>query len=416
MSAGVQGGGGGFQVQWWHRPGVVIVCGCLIAIISFGVRSSFGLFTEPLTITRGWSREVFAFAIAIQNLIWGVGQPFAGAIADRFGSALVLAVGGLLYAAGVALMAVSTDPISLQLTAGVLVGLGLAGGSFTIVISAFTRLVPVARRSWAMGIATATGSLGQFLFAPLGQAFISGYGWITALLLLSLFVALIPVLAIALGTPPRQQPFHDDEPDIGFLETIGAALRHGSYLLLIAGFFVCGFHVAFITTHLPPYLADVGIAPSVAAWAIALVGLFNVVGSYSSGVLGGRFSKRYLLSGIYLARAAVIALFMVMPMSTFGVLVFAAGMGLLWLSTVPLTAGLVAIMFGTRYMASLFGFVFFSHQVGAFLGVWLGGLLYDETGSYQLVWWISIALGVFAAVVHWPIAETRAPRFAPAAA
>ena len=395
---------------WWQRPSTVIVCGCAIAIITFGVRSSYGLFLEPLSVTRGWSREVFALAIAIQNLVWGLGQPFAGAVADRFGNVRVLAGGGLLYAAGVALTAVSTDPVALHLTAGVLVGLGLSGSSFTIVMAAFARLVPEERRSWAMGIATATGSLGQFLIAPLGQAFIAAYGWVTALYLLAMMIAIVPLFAMALGGSGRSGSV-GSEPDYGILATLSSAFRHRSYWLLVAGFLVCGFHVSFITVHLPPYITDSGLSPQVAGWAIGLVGLFNVVGAYSAGVMGGRMSKRYLLSGIYLARALVIAVFVLLPISTPSILLFSAAMGLLWLSTVPLTSGLVLTMFGTRYLATLFGFVFFSHQIGSFLGVWLGGVAYERLGSYDAVWWLGVALGVFAAIVHWPIAERPAPRF-----
>lgn len=398
--------------QRWRSPAVVVVCACLIGLLGFGIRSSFGLFTEPLSSGRGWSREVFALAIAIQNLLWGLGQPLAGALADRYGSARVLAAGGLIYAVGVALMGVVSTPAMMYLSAGVLVGLGLAGASFTIVIAALSRRVPASRRSWVVGLATATGSLGQFLFAPLGQGFIAAYGWSTALLLLAGFMLLVPLLASSLGGQKERAPA--DEPELSFRDALRQAFGHGSYLLLTAGFFVCGFHVAFIATHLPPYLTDLGLGATLAAWALALVGLFNVVGSYISGMLGGRYSKRYLLSAIYLGRAVIIALFISLPVTQTSVLLFAAAMGLLWLSTVPPTSGLVALMFGTRYMGTLFGFVFFSHQVGAFLGVWLGGLLYEGSGSYDLVWWISVALGVAAAVLHWPIAERRAPDLAPA--
>jgi MFS family permease len=405
---------------------VIIVSGCLIALITYGLRTSFGLFVEPLSEGRGWSREVFALAIAIQNILWGLGQPVAGAVADRYGSARVLAVGGAVYAVGVALMAVSTTPLAFNLTAGVLVGLGLSGGSFTIVIAAFSKLVPEDRRSWAMGIATAAGSLGQFVFAPVGQAFISSYGWATALLLLACFGATVPVLAAALRSRPADGTSTGSiEPEVPAREAVREAFGHGSYLLLMAGFFVCGFHVAFITTHLPAHLSDAaayshahgahtGGGPGLAAWALALIGLFNVVGSYGSGVLGGRMSKRKLLAGIYLSRAAVIALFVTLPPSTPVVLAFAAAMGVLWLSTVPLTSGLVAVMFGTRYLGTLFGFVFLSHQVGAFLGVWLGGAAYEQTGSYAPVWWASVFLGVLAAALHWPIVERPAPGYATA--
>jgi MFS family permease len=414
------------DVVWWRTPVVVIVCGCLIALITYGLRTSFGLFVEPLSEGRGWSREVFALAIAIQNILWGLGQPVAGAVADRYGAARVLAVGGAVYALGVGLMATSTTPLALNLTAGVLVGLGLSGGSFTIVIAAFSRLVPADRRSWAMGMATAAGSLGQFVFAPVGQAFISSYGWETALVLLACFGATVPVLSAALRSRPAGEASSGSvEPALPAREAVREAFGHGSYLLLVAGFFVCGFHVAFITTHLPAHLSDAaayshahgahtGGGPGLAAWALALIGLFNVVGSYTAGVLGDKTSKRKLLAGIYLSRAAVIALFVTLPPSTPVVLAFAALMGVLWLSTVPLTSGLVAVMFGTRYLGTLFGFVFLSHQVGAFLGVWLGGAAYEQTGSYAPVWWASVFLGVLAAALHWPIVERPAPAYAAA--
>lgn len=364
---------------WWQAPAVIVASGCLIALITYGLRTSFGLFIDPLSDGRGWGREVFALSLAIQNLVWGLGQPAAGAVADRYGSGRVLAAGGAIYAVGVALMAVSTTPLALHLTAGVLVGIGLSGGSFTIVIAALGRMMPPNRRSWAMGMATAAGSLGQFLFAPLGQIFISGYGWVTALLLLATFAAIVPVLAAALrgGGAPDE----DEGSSISLRQATTTAFGHGSYLLLMSGFFVCGFHVAFITTHLPPYLTDNGVSPRLAAWSLALIGLFNVVGSYASGVLGNRASKRRLLSGIYLSRAVVLLLFIVLPKSPAVVLTFAAAMGILWLSTVPLTSGLVAVMFGTRYLGTLFGFVFLSHQIGAFLGIWLGGVAYPRPGA-----------------------------------
>ena len=391
---------------------LVIVAGCVIGLVTFGVRASLGLFTDPLSSLRGWDREAFAFAIAIQNLVWGLGQPVAGGIADRYGAGRVLAAGGVLYAAGTALMAVSTPPATLALTGGVLIGLGLAGGSFMVVLAAFTRLVPEDRRSWSLGLATAAGSMGQFLFAPLGQAFIDGYGVVTALVLLSGFVVLVPILAVALTGRGEAS----SEPDLPVIQAIRGAMGHPSYLLLTAGFFVCGFHIAFITTHLPPYLTDLGFSGGLAATAIALIGLFNVIGSYTAGVLGGHQSRKYLLSGIYLARAVAFLLFLLIPTTPVVVLAFGAVIGLLWLSTVPLTSGLVALMFGTRNVGMLFGFVFLSHQIGAFIGVWLGGAIYDASGTYDAVWWLSIALGVFAAVVHLPISERRAPRYAVAPA
>ena len=403
----------------WRSTAFVVGCGCLIALITYGLRTSFGLFAAPIGEGRGWSPEVFALAIAIQNLVWGMGQPFAGAIADRYGSARILAAGGVVYAAGVALMAVSPTPLAFNLTAGVLVGLGLSGASFTIVIAALGRLVPEDKSSQAMGLATAAGSLGQFVFAPLGQAFLTDYGWQTALLLLAGSMVVVPALAVALKGGARERG--KGEAALPAREAVRRAFGHGSYLLLVAGFFVCGFHVAFITTHLPAHIASVAghshagmdtAGPAVAAWALAFIGLFNIVGSYGSGVLGARHSKRQLLAGIYLSRAVVIALFITLPPTPTVVLVFAAAMGVLWLSTVPLTSGLVAVMFGTGNLGTLFGIVFLSHQVGAFLGVWLGGVAMEQTGSFLPIWWAGIALAVIAAGLHWPIVERPAPSFA----
>ena len=413
---------GAWRSGWWGSTAFVVVCGCLIALITYGLRTSFGLFATPIAEGRGWSPEVFALAIAIQNLMWGIGQPFAGAIADRYGSARILAAGGVVYAAGVALMAVSPTPLAFNLTAGFLVGLGLSGSSFTIVIAALGRLVPEDKSTQAMGLATAAGSLGQFVFAPLGQAFLTDYGWQTALLLLAGSMVVVPALAVALKGKGRQQDTR--EPAVPAREAVRRAFGHGSYLLLVAGFFVCGFHVAFITTHLPAHIASVAghshagmnmAGPGIAAWALALIGLFNIVGSYGSGVLGARHSKRQLLAGIYLSRAVVIALFIALPPTPLVVLVFAAAMGVLWLSTVPLTSGLVAVMFGTGNLGTLFGIVFLSHQIGAFLGVWLGGLAMEQTGSFTPVWLAGIVLAVIAAGLHWPIVERPAPNFAPSA-
>lgn len=396
----------------WRTPLIIILAGCTIALLNFGVRSGFGLFLEPISAANGWGREVFALAIAIQTVLWGFGQPFAGALADRYGSGRVLAIGALFYAAGVALTAYSSTPLMLNLTHGMLIGIGLAGTSFTVALAAIARMVSPERRSWALGIGTAAGSMGQFLMVPLGQAFIAAYGWAFALILLSLFALAIVPLAFVLagkadqGTGPQQS--------LG--EALSEAGAQRSYWLLIGGFFVCGFHVSFIQTHLPAYIVDRGLDPQIGAWALALVGLANVIGSYTAGVLGGKHSKKYMLSFIYGARAVVIIAFVLLPMSPASVLAFAFCMGLLWLSTVPLTSGLVAQIFGPRYMATLFGVVFFSHQVGGFLGVWLGGRLFDLTGSYNIVWWISVGLGIFAAIVHWPIDERPLVRAAPAPA
>jgi MFS family permease len=384
----------------------IIGAGCLIAILSFGPRSALGLFFTPMIEARGWSREVAALAIAIQNLLWGAGQPIAGMVADRYGTGRVLVAGAILYAIGLIGTASVTSGLMLQLFLGVFLGLGLAAASFSIVLAAFGRAVTPEKRSIAFGIGTAAGSLGQFLFAPLGLALINTFGWDTALIILG--VGMLAIIPLATALRGRANTYAGPAQSIP--QAMREAFGHGSYVLLVIGFFVCGFHVAFITTHLPPFIADMGLAPGWGAWAIALIGLFNIVGSLAAGFLGQRLPKQKSLAFIYLARSVVILLFILVPVSPASVLVFAAAMGLLWLSTVPLTSGLVAVMFGPRYMATLFGFVFFSHQIGAFLGVWLGGRLYDQTGSYDIVWYISIGLGVFAAAVHWPISEAPVAR------
>jgi predicted MFS family arabinose efflux permease len=387
---------------------IVIGAGCLLALLSFGIRSSFGLFLAPMSADFGWGREVFAVAIAIQNLLWGLSQPVAGALADRYGSGRVLTVGALIYALGLFLMADASTPGMLTLSAGLLVGIGVAGASFAIVLAAFARLMPADKRSWALGIGTAAGSAGQFFMVPLGQGFISAYGWSMALTLFGgIALIMVPCAAALAGRSEHGGQFH---------QSVGGALKeafkHPSYNLLTLGFFVCGFHVAFIQTHLPAYITDMGLDAGLAAWALALVGGANIIGALTSGMLGGRYSKKYLLSALYFGRAVAIALFVLLPISNASVLIFSFVIGLLWLSTVPLTSGLVAQFFGTRHMAMLFGIVFFSHQVGAFLGVWLGGYFFDATGSYDLVWWGSVALGLLAAAVHWPIREAAVARLA----
>jgi predicted MFS family arabinose efflux permease len=402
-------------LSWYQTTTALIVAGCLVAIVNFGVRSTFGFFTVPISDAHGWPREIFSFAMAVHNLVWGLATPVAGMLADRYGSARVLMAGAVIYCIGVLMMAFTETPFMFNVGGGLLVGVGVAFSSFSIVMAALGRIVPPERRSWAFGIATASGSMGQFIFAPLGAALISAYGWQNALIILaglSLLIILFasPLMIQNTSSAPRTA----GEADLTMRQAIGTAFGHGSYLLLVSGFFVCGFQLAFIVVHMPPYLTEHGISKEFAGFAMGLIGLFNVIGSYAAGIIGGRHQKHVPLAFIYLLRSGIVAAFVLLPVSNLTTLAFTISMGLLWLSTVPLTMGLVTVMFGTRYMATLYGFVFVSHQLGSFLGVWLGGRLYDQYGSYDIVWWLSVALGVFAFIVHLPIREQRATRFAPA--
>jgi MFS family permease len=404
----------------WRTPAVIIVCGCLISLLGFGPRSSFGFFLTPMSQANGWGRDVFALAFALQNLLWGIGQPFAGAVADRFGMVRVLTVGALLYAAGLAMMAYTTSPIALQTTAGVLVGFGLSGCSFNLVIAAFGKLLPDRYRMLAIGAGTAAGSFGQFVFAPFGVALIGGIGWQHALLVFSSMLLLIVPLAMALATP-RSEPkpagtVANAAESQSLMGALAEAFGHRSYVLLVIGFFTCGFQLAFITLHLPSYLIDRGLSAQVGGWTLATIGLFNIIGSISVGWLSTRYPRRYLLAINYFLRAVFITAFVLLPASTVTTLLFGAGMGLMWLSTVPPTSGLVSLMFGTRWLATLYGFAFFSHQVGGFLGAWLGGVLYERTGSYDVVWWLAVVFGLLSAVLNLPIVEKPVMRTAPAAA
>lgn len=399
----------------WRTPVLILICGCLISICTNGPRSSFGFFLQPMSAELHWGRDVFALAIAVQNIVNGIGQPFSGAIADRFGTVRSLTAGALLYALGLVLMSCSTTPGMLTLSAGVLIGFGLSGASFPIVLAAFGKLMPPEWRSTAFGIGTAAGSFGQFLFSPLAVALMGQVGWHQALLVYACIVLLVLPLSIVLATRGGTPGAVDAVPQ-SFRDAIGEAFAHGSYVLLVLGFFTCGFHVAFITTHLPPYLVDKGLAASWGGWVVAFIGLFNIVGSLTAGILGGRLPKHYLLSFIYFSRALAITWFVLTPVTPTSAMIFGGAMGLFWLSTVPLTSGLVALMFGTRYMATLFGFAFFSHQVGSFLGVWLGGFLYERTGSYDLVWWLGAGLGVVAGVLNLPIRERPVARLTKATA
>ena len=398
-------------VPVWRRPAFVLAAGCLMGVLTFGIRGGFGLFLEPISSTMGWGREIFAMSLAIQNLLWGLSQPVAGAIADRYGAGRVLAAGGVLYAGGVYLMAVSSTPGAMYLTAGLLVGMGVGGASFAVVLSAMARVVSQERRSLVLGIGTAAGSVGQVLLVPLGGAFIAAYGWQTALVLLSLGVLLVVPLAVPLAGRPGSHLLGAEQT---LRQALREAFRHSGFNYLTIGFFVCGFHVMFIAVHLPAFVVDQGLDAEVGAIALALVGATNIVGSYLSGYFGGFRSKKNLLSLIYLARAIVITLFVLAPVTELSVYLFSIAIGFLWLSTVPLTSGLVAQLFGLRYMATLFGIVFLSHQLGSFLGVWLGGYLYDATGSYDVVWWLAVGLGLAAAAIHWPIDERAVARQAAA--
>ena len=389
--------------------GLIIFLGCLIAIIGFGPRSTMGFFLTPVTVENGWSREVFSLAIALQNLVWGVAQPIVGMVADRFGTAKVLTAGAVAYAVSLYWMSTVTDPTSFTLSAGMLMGIGIAGSGFFLVLAAFTRLLPPHFRSVAFGLGTAAGSMGQFLFAPISQGLLAAYGWRETLIIMAVIVLIVPLIAPVFRGKPAAFATAG-QADQTLLAALREAFGHNSYILLAFGFFVCGWHVAFITTHLPPFIADFGIDAKWGGWAIALIGLFNMIGAFTAGILGGRVQLRYMLSFIYLARSVVITGFVLLPVSVPSILAFSALMGLLWLSTVPPTQGLVLKMFGTRYVATLFGFVFLSHQIGAFLGVWLGGVLYDAFGSYDVIWFISIGLGIFAALVHWPIKEEAVAR------
>ena len=391
-------------------PLLVVACGCIIALMTFGPRSAMGLFQVPMLADQGWDRTTFGLAIAIQNLMWGAGQPFFGAVADKYGAGRVLIASAVLYASGLWLMSVADAPVWLHVGAGLLVGLGIASGSFSIIMAVFARRVPPEKRVVVFGMGTAAGSAGMFVFTPLSQGLIDAYGWQDALVALSAIMLLIPILAIPLAGKPTDRPGAAKE----FEQSVAAALREAfktkSYLLLTSGFFVCGFQVAFITAHFPAFIADEGLDASLAAWALALIGFFNIIGSLASGVIGQRYSKPVFLALLYLGRSALVTWYLLTPITGTTTILFASIMGLLWLSTVAPTNALVATFFGTRYLGMLGGVVFFSHQIGSFLGVWLGGVLYDLYGTYDVVWWLGVGLGLFAAVVHWPIEERAVER------
>jgi MFS family permease len=390
----------------WRTSGWVLLGAALILALSLGIRHGFGLFLAPMSAEFGWGRGVFAFAIALQNLIWGLAQPFAGALADRFGAARVVALGGVLYAIGLACMGLADSELSLSLSAGLLIGLGLSGTSFSVILGVVGRALPAEHRSMGMGIASAAGSFGQFAMLPGTLGLISWLGWSTALLVMGVLVAFIVPLVRMLKDRPLPTQAHDQT----LTEALREACGHSGFWLLALGFFVCGFQVVFIGVHLPSYLVDQHLPASVGTTVLALIGLFNIFGTYIAGWLGGRMSKPRLLTGLYLLRAVVIVLFLWFPVTTFSACLFGMAMGLLWLSTVPLTNGTVATLFGVRNLSMLGGIVFLFHQLGAFLGGWLGGLVHDHTGSYDLVWQLAIALSLLAGVLNWPVREEPVAR------
>jgi MFS family permease len=423
----------------------------LISLIGFGPRSALGFFLTPLSQAHGWGREVFALSVAVQTLLYGAAQPFSGAIADRFGTVRVIIAGTLLYAAGLFMMAHAATPGMLYLSSGVLIGFGLSGCSFNLVISSFGKLLPESWRSLAFGAGTAAGSFGQFLFSPLGVSLIDAFGWQRTLEIFAALLLLMIPLAFAISTPRSDAPQtsvrslrNDDSsqanapaprtndnsqtparkldglsgvvPTQTYRQALAEALGHRSYILLVLGFFTCGFQLGFVTLHLPSYLIDRGLSAQVGGWTLGVIGLFNIVGAMLSGWLGGRLPKRYILAVIYFARALAVVFLITLPASPAVALIYGAMTGLLWLSSVPPTAGLVAVMFGTRWMAMLFGIAFFSHQVGGFLGIYLGGALFERTGSYDIVWWLGVLFGVLSAVINLPIVERPVARLAPAPA
>lgn len=392
---------------------VIITCGCFITMIGFGGRSSLGLYTLPITEDMGWTRESFGLAIAVQNLVWGLIQPIAGGFSDKYGTARVLAFGGVVYAAGFVGMSMAPTESMFLVFAGIVMGVGISTASFGLVMAAFSRVVPPEKRTIIFGVATAASSMGQFVFAPIGQSFISQFGWQSALVYMAGFVLLIVPLSFALRGKATAQDDGGakDEAAMKFTTALSRAWSHGSYRLLVIGFFVCGFHLAFITVHMPAYLVQCGLSPAVGSWAIAIIGLFNVAGSLASGYLASIFPKQLLLAAIYFLRAVATGLFLLFPVTEPSTYIYAAALGVLWLATVPPTAGLVSLFFGVRYMGMLYGIVFLSHQIGSFLGIYLGGLVFDLQGSYALVWYLGIILALGAAALHLPIKEMKSPTF-----
>jgi MFS family permease len=406
-----------YSIASWRTPAVIVVCGCLIATIAYGPRSSFGFFMTPMTAEHGWGRDVFALSVALQTLIYGMVQPFSGAIADKFGTIRVIIAGAILYASGVYLMAHVTTPGQLYLTSGLLIGFGLTGCSFNLIISSFGKLLPESWRTISFGAGTAAGSFGQFLFSPLGVALIDKVGWQTTLEIFAGVLLLIIPLSFAIATSRQDAPAKPGVttpanvvPGQTWKQALAEAFGHRSFILLVLGYFTCGFQISFVTVHLPSYLIDRGLSAEVGGWTLGVIGLFNIVGALLSGYLASRMPKRYILAFIYSTRALAVIFLITMPASLAVALIYGAVTGLLWLSSVPPTSGLVAVMFGTRWLAMLVGLTFLSHQIGGSLGVYLGGALYEATGSYNVIWWLGVAFGFASALINLPIVEKPVPR------
>ncbi len=411
-------------ISSWRTPAVIVICGCLIATITYGPRSSFGFFMAPMTLDNAWGRDVFALSVAMQTLIYGMAQPFSGALADKFGTVRVIIVGALLYASGVFMMSRATTPGELYLTSGVLIGLGLTGCSFSLIIPSFGKLLPESWRTMSFGAGTAAGSFGQFLFSPLGVSLIDKVGWRATLEIFACIILLVIPLSFAIATSRQDASSKPGAPSANVVpgqtwkEALAEALGHRSFVLLVVGYFTCGFQLQFVTLHLPSYLIDRGLSVEVGGWTLGIIGLFNIVGALLSGYLASRMPKRYILAFIYLTRALAVVFLITMPAHPAVALIYGAVTGLLWLSSVPPTSGLVAVMFGPRWLSMLIGITFLSHQIGGALGVYLGGLLYEMTGSYNIIWWGGVVFGVLSALINLPIVEKSVPRPAavPAAA
>lgn len=384
-----------------RRTLMILLFGGLILTLSLGIRSTFGLYMKPISDSLGWGRETFALALALQNIVWGISQPFVGAVADKYGTGRVVAAGGLAYAGGLYLMSMSATPLTMGLSAGLLMGVALSGTSFAPILGAISRVMPEEHRGSALGIASALGSAGQFAMLPIAQGLIGSMGWSLSLLAMCGFALLMVPMAASVAGRAAVEPTQA----ISLSRALGTAGRHSGYWLLFWAFFVCGFQVMFIASHLPAYIVDEGLPVSMGATALAVLGLFNIVGSYVWSMLGGRYSKRLTLSALYILRAIFIGLFMAVPLTSASLILFSAAIGFTWLATVPVTTALVAQMFGVRFLSTLFGIVFLGHQIGSFLGVWLGGRIYDATGSYNMIWMASIVLSIVAALMHLPINE-----------